>query len=297
MEIFKDEPSNTMPLTHMWTVQPENVDRPFLLSISVPQGDAPEGGWAGVIGTDGNNCAGALNQAVTYPAMGGEIPPAVVVSIGYPLDWPMPAMVARNQDLTPSVWPEWDASYGHILNMDCPPSGEAANFLTFINEELKPEIEKRFDVDPSEWTLAGHSLGGLFSTYALLTEPTRFKRYLAVGSSYWWRGGELFETAEKFACEAGSLNIKIYLAAGDKESRAAFAKSWKPLLEQEEWREYIEIMNGLPEIVGDTERMAKILGMRAGVTVKSQTLFNETHGTAVLPAFSQGITWLQGGKE
>lgn len=86
MKIIADEASNTIPHTRMWTVQPDHIDRPFLVSVTVPQGEAPEGGWNGVVATDGNMSVGSVVQVVGYPAMEGHMPAALVVTIGYPLD-------------------------------------------------------------------------------------------------------------------------------------------------------------------------------------------------------------------
>jgi predicted alpha/beta superfamily hydrolase len=292
MKILSDEPSNTIPNSRVWTVQPDNVYRPFWLCITVPRGEKPAGGWPAVLGTDGNDGAGLIAQAVYYPSMMGETAPSVSVAIGYPMDWPVPSMVQRNEDLTPTAWPEWDGPYGEIFGMDIPPSGDADKFLAFINDELKPAIESAFQVDPARWTLIGHSLGGLFATHALLSDPTRFRCYLGVGSSHWWRQGEIFARAEAFAAQAEPLDISVYFAAGDGESRAAFTKSWAPFAETPVWKRYLDVMGGAPDIVADSDRMAKTLGRRAGVKSHFQLLEDESHGSALFAAYSRGLRWL-----
>ena len=292
MKIIADEASNTIPHTRMWTVQADHIDRPFLVSVTVPQGEAPEGGWNGVVATDGNMSVGSVVQVVGYPAMEGHMPAAVVVTIGYPLDWPLPHALARNQDLTYLPWPEWDQPYGEILGSTPPPSGEADLFLGFINDELKPAIEQRFSVNPDQWTLMGHSLGGLFATHALLSNPGRFRRYLAVGSSYWWMGGHILGRAEAFAALADSVDARIYISAGGLETAEAFKRQWAPLMEQEVWQRYLGVMGGYVDIVGDSARMADILSGRTGLRAAYETIPEETHGTAVLPAYVRGMRWL-----
>lgn len=54
--------------------------------------------------------------------------------------------------------------------------GGAAAFPVFVGEELKPSLGERFGVGSAEYTLYGISLGGLFATWVLLTEPTAFAR-------------------------------------------------------------------------------------------------------------------------
>lgn len=292
MKIITDEASNTIPHTRMWTVQPDQIDRPFLVSVTVPQGGAPEGGWNGIVATDGNTLAGSLTQIVSYPAMEGLMPTAVVITIGYPLDWPVPHSVARNQDLTYLPWPAWCEVQGEILGSTPPPSGEADLFLAFINDELKPAIEQQFSVNPGQWTLIGHSLGGLFATHALLSDPGRFQRYLAVGSSYWWRGRDIFGRAEAFAAMADSVDARIYIAAGGLETAEAFKTLWAPFMNQEVWQRFVGVMGGYADIVGDSAEMAGILERRPGLRITCETIPDETHGTAVLPAFVRGMRWL-----
>lgn len=64
-------------------------------------------------------------------------------------------------------------------------SGGADKFLSFMKDELIPYINKAYPSDGSN-TLFGHSFGGVFVTYALLTEPQTFESYIAADPSYWW---------------------------------------------------------------------------------------------------------------
>jgi predicted alpha/beta superfamily hydrolase len=292
MKIIDRQPSNTLLRTEMWTVQPDQLDRRFLLSVTTPENRPPDRPLRGLIATDGNMCAGTVFQTATFLEMEGALPPHVLVTIGYPLDNAIPMVVARNRDLTPSAWPDWDRAYGVVLEKDCPPSGDANAFLAFITEELQPVIEDKLGVDPGEWTLAGHSLGGLFATHALLAAPGRFRRLLAVGSSYWWLRPTMFDRAEAFARETGELDVAVFLSAGDRETEAALREGWQPLLHLESWQRYLEVMNGIPDIVADTRKMAAMLARRPGCRTKAQVFENESHGSAALVAFSQGLRWL-----
>jgi predicted alpha/beta superfamily hydrolase len=81
---------------------------------------------------------------------------------------------SRNRDLTPTRSSPTD------LN-----TGGADNFLTFLQNELIPYINKKYSVNGSNG-IYGHSLGGLFAMYALLTRPQVFDSYLAADPSFWW---------------------------------------------------------------------------------------------------------------
>jgi predicted alpha/beta superfamily hydrolase len=66
-------------------------------------------------------------------------------------------------ELTPIPDKSWDA-----------PSGEGHKFLGFLTTELIPYTNKSYPSNGIN-TLWGHSLGGMFTMYALLTEPAVFK--------------------------------------------------------------------------------------------------------------------------
>ena len=67
-----------------------------------------------------------------------------------------------------------------------PEQGGAAEFLQFIEEELKPQIESEFNVDRRRQTIFGHSLGGLFTLYAMFSKPQAFSCYIAGDPSIHW---------------------------------------------------------------------------------------------------------------
>jgi uncharacterized protein len=292
MKIIRKEESNTLLRTTLWTVRPDHLSYPFLISITRPLGIIPESGWPAIIATDGNGGIGTLHQAASYFGMSPTFAPSVAVTIGYPLDNDPSFMVARNRDLTPTPWPEWDKPYGEILQMSCPPSGGADAFLDFVTKELMPAVEADAQVDPRQWTLIGHSLGGLFATHALLCQPTRFRRYLACGSSFWWHSPAMFERAQSFVQDATPLDVAVYLTAGDRETAKSAFEDLGDAVNTPLWQHYLEVMGGTPNIAAETEKMAAILGKRRGLKVTAQILPDETHGSAWLAAHSQGLRWL-----
>lgn len=79
----------------------------------------------------------------------------------------------RNRDLTPTA-----------LN-NIPNSGGAANFISFFRQELIPYINKTYP-SSGQNILYGHSFGGLFAIYTMLSEPNLFSAYLAVDPSLWY---------------------------------------------------------------------------------------------------------------
>ncbi|MCB0733027.1 MAG: alpha/beta hydrolase [Bacteroidetes bacterium] len=64
-----------------------------------------------------------------------------------------------------------------------PMYGYADSFLSFLTTDVVSYLNSRFK--PSSKTLIGHSLSGLFATYAYLTKPELFDHYIIISPSYW----------------------------------------------------------------------------------------------------------------
>lgn len=58
-------------------------------------------------------------------------------------------------------------------------SGDAPKFLAFLKSELIPYIESNYRGDAKRRALMGSSFGGLFTLYAMFTEPSLFNGYIA----------------------------------------------------------------------------------------------------------------------
>ena len=98
------------------------------------------------------------------------VPPQIIV--GIPNNWEWPNQT-RERDLLPISHPEYYRS------------GEADKFMSFIELELIPYINNKYPNNGKK-TLLGHSFGGLFSIYTLLTKPQLFDSYIAPDPSCWY---------------------------------------------------------------------------------------------------------------
>lgn len=61
-----------------------------------------------------------------------------------------------------------------------PVSKGVINFHNFLKDELIPFINKKYATNPQNNILYGSSLGGLFSIYSYLENPTLFKSYITI---------------------------------------------------------------------------------------------------------------------
>jgi len=92
-----------------------------------------------------HHATGAVNFLSVY----GKIPDMIVVSV---------INVDRNRDFSP------------IHDERIPTSGGAEKFLGFVSEELIPNLDNYYRTSGFN-VLMGHSFGGTFAVYSLLTKP------------------------------------------------------------------------------------------------------------------------------
>lgn len=114
----------------------------------------------------------------------------------------------RSRDFTPRSESPEDLKY-------VPESGGADSFLRFLHEELQPWVVTRYRTQPYR-VLWGHSFGGLFSTYALLTRPEAFDAYLAISPSLQW---DSLALPKRFGSTASKFSgaTYLFLCWGDNE--------------------------------------------------------------------------------
>jgi predicted alpha/beta superfamily hydrolase len=122
-------------------------------------------------GSDWNT--GTIAQVQHFVEDQGFMPPTIIVSIVEP---------DRNADLAPTHLDTWKNS------------GGADKFRAFFRNELIPYINKQYPSNGDN-TLWGHSLSGMFVLYALLTEPTLFKSFIAIDPSAWWDNSYVLKMA------------------------------------------------------------------------------------------------------
>jgi predicted alpha/beta superfamily hydrolase len=157
--------------------------------------------------------------------MMGDVPRFIAVGIGYAsASNILEGLLIRARDLTHV---EFNAEVGGsfpFANMVKPSvgTGGAAKFLGFIRDELMPVIDKRYPTDPKERGYWGDSLGGLFGTYVLFTQPDTFNRYILGSPSLWWANEDVMKVAEKYLASHSELPATVFLGVGGLEEGGSF---------------------------------------------------------------------------
>jgi predicted alpha/beta superfamily hydrolase len=98
-----------------------------------------------------------------------------------------------------------------------PGSGDAPKFLAFIKEELFPLIESNYRVDPSRRVLTGSSYAGLFTLYALFSDPSLFSGYISGSPAVPYGSFAIRDLEEAYAAQHQDLPVRLYVAVGGIE--------------------------------------------------------------------------------
>ena len=162
----------TIPGTEVRTLHSSVTDKDYTLYVALPASySSSSDAYPVVYLLDGDMWFGlttGIANVLGIPTLLGleGLPELIIVGIGYATHDVLEWFGVREGDLSPAVG--------------------AGEFLSFIQQELTPYIDSNYRTDPTDRTMLGHSLGGLFSLYALFHAPETFNRYIAVSPSIYW---------------------------------------------------------------------------------------------------------------
>jgi uncharacterized protein len=199
----------------------------------------------------------------------GLAPSVILVGIGYK-DFPTMDSL-RNRDYTyPVAIPEYKMAI----------SGGADKFLNCINSELIPFIDKGYNTDTLKRVLAGHSLGGYFSAYALLQDLSgknnNFSGYISASPSIHYNRYYLLNQFKEAPQKIGQTKkIKAYFTFGGLE-------------EEENATDSTMIKQSIV-----SEQLSKQLAVKQSsyLIYKSDIFSNLGHMETQIPTFIKGLQW------
>lgn len=111
--------------------------------------------------------------------------------------------------------------YTPVASAANPGSGGGAKFLSFLENELIPVIEREYPADPTRRALSGNSLGGLFTLYTMFTKPQLFAGYVAGSPAVTYAGGGSFVQEAAYARSHASLPARLFMSVGTDEPLVA----------------------------------------------------------------------------
>ena len=245
-------PQVTLPNSEVRTLKSDNTGRTYDIYIRVPEEYSEARSYPVLYVLDGQWDFKLLDSIYGGLHYDQFVPEIIIVSVTYSGDNPNYDAL-RAIDYTPPVEPP------------IPGYGEADKFLAFIKEELFPLIESNYHTDPSHRMLMGSSFGGLFTLYALFTEPELFSGYVSASPAVPYGNGVIFKQEAEYAEERQDLPAKLYLSVGEIEPLARPVEA------------FIEVMS---------KRNYQ------GLKMETQIIAGERHAGNKPEAFNRGLRFL-----
>ncbi|ACA84991.1 alpha/beta hydrolase [Shewanella woodyi] len=152
-------------------LESESVGRPFHIYVRLPEGydENKSKQYPVVYLLDGDSLFPILATNHLFLQYDDKLPEAIIVGIAYgSFD---PSINKRGYDFSA---PAVDAK---------PNQGGAPKFQQFLETELIPDIESRYQTDPNKRVLFGQSRGGYMVLYSAFTKPDLFWGHIASNPS------------------------------------------------------------------------------------------------------------------
>jgi len=153
------------------------------------------------------------------------VPECIIVGLGYAGENPDYGKL-REGELSPAPLSFMGNSTGH-----------AAEFLGTLEHTIIPFIAQNYRVDPAYRVLAGSSLGGLFTLYAMYTRPELFQGYIAASPAVIVHNDWLFDYEAAFAKSGRPIKARLFMTGAENE-RPDFLDSIKRFDRQISPRKY-----------------------------------------------------------
>ncbi len=156
---------------------------------------------------DGNGLFGLTVDTVRLMQIPALVPSLIVVAVGYPnASTLIDTAQIRARDLTPTRSTMFKGS------------GHADEFVQFLSDELRPWLKQRYADASGNITFFGHSLGGLFGTYVLLTQTALFDRFILSSPSLWWDRELVFRIEQNRSTQEEDLRAAAFFGIGSLET-------------------------------------------------------------------------------
>ncbi len=195
-----------------FTINSTFTQQNYEIQVLLPEGYDPSLGYPSVYLIDAYY---HFNDVRNSLASATDIADVILVGIFY-RDYPFSLgdigkiEKLREVDLT---YPE------HRNDDDSLIGGGGMAFANFIKDELIPQIEDRYNTDPGNRTLLGHSLGGYFALFQMIhfAEAPLFSKVVALSPSLWWANLAILQQEASAFDQGRDLPYQLYLGVAEQE--------------------------------------------------------------------------------
>jgi predicted alpha/beta superfamily hydrolase len=274
--------------THI--VSSTSVGQPFKVQVMQPAMKRGETARFPVVYvTDGNFAFDALKGiAYSIQMLERDAPRFILVGIGYPGESPKAGSLLRCRDFTFPGYPRFSLDPPPVEGVLTAPHGTkdydgAQEFQGFIGDELIPFIDEKYPTIAGDRAYFGHSAGGGFGLFTMLTKPELFRRYILSSPATVYDGETtagvkyqnydfLLQRAREFLAAGKSFgDIRLYLSVGTEEEFEEGLREW--------------------QLTSSFYRLANLLRLSdvPGLQMTAEAFQGETHLTVWPMAFIHGI--------
>lgn len=198
----------------------EEVQDSFHIFIKFPKGYDTnlEKTYPGIFLLDGDIMFPMAWGIVRYLQYDKFVPDVLIIGIGY-------GGLSNSYSVNKR---ERDYSISKIEGLK--DSGGGEKFLRFIKNELIPFLSSNYKLDNTELTLSGHSLGGLFVLYSLLTDPELFSNYISISPYIFQDFDKILSLIENNKIKQS--DIRLFISVGANEEEKEFKCPIKNIVER-----------------------------------------------------------------
>lgn len=193
------------------------------------------------------------------------------ILVGLPPEQGLTSKESRSRDYTPSN-PLLDPTRD-MESYTATQYGEAATYRDYVEQQVFPLIARHYRADMSRKVYVGHSYGGLFGSYVLLTRPEMFQSYILGSPSLWFNRHDILKYEQDYASAHTNLPARVMMYTGTYETPRHF--------------------DNRQNMVKDMQAFERRLKARKypGLAIDSQTLKGEDHLTIFPRLISRGLLW------
>lgn len=206
-------------------------------------------------------------------AKGRNVEDFVLVGLSYGVG--EASMPSKRRDYTPTdPFARSGAKPAGVYDRDST-YGQAAVYRDYIERDVFPLIAREYRVDMQRKVYVGHSFGGLFGTYVLLTKPDMFRSYILGSPSLWFDQRTMFDLEARYAETHRDLPAHVLLSIGAYETRGSGPRHLDT------------------DMIGDMHRFERTLKSRgySGLRIESEVLADEDHLTGLPRTITHGLLW------
>lgn len=229
-------PGYVLPESETWELKGAD-GYPYQIFVSVPKGPPPPEGYPTLYVLDGNAMfAGFAETRRILGYMKADLGKTIIVGIGYKTTEAYDAR--RVYDFVEDFPQPVPPAQRYLTKYK---AGGREVFAAFLLDRLRPELARRYSIDPHRQALFGHSFGGLFALHMLYSRPTAFHAIISASPSIFWNDQAILAEERAFAAKLtnGSLKLpvsRLRLVTGELDETAvehtdavALAKRLEPL--------------------------------------------------------------------